>query len=200
MNDKPNKSKLVPIAILIVIIAIIAIGIYISRSQAPAWTSYHEKTYGFDVSYPATWQIQDSMTKEGCCLFVVNVHIATTTATNASGTPIVSVTATEPVKIQLGHYYRPSTFDPFKMATNTPVTLGKNSAYTGVSNGTPFYLIPTSALDGIGAAYFTALDNTDTVGTRAIVEKVLSTISFTGTTTDSTETKTGTSTASSTAR
>jgi hypothetical protein len=181
MDTRPNKTRFIlPIAIVIIVICI---GFNLSKPPKMAWSSYHEKVYGFDIKYPSSWVIQDNMTDKGCCLFVVNVNVATTTSNNASGTPTVTITASEPIRIQIGHYYRVSLFDPFKMATNTPITLGKNPAVTGVNGNVPYYLIPMTEVDGIGASYFTSTGKIDDPLTRKTVEDVLSTISFTGTST-----------------
>lgn len=197
METQPTRShaRMAGIALIVIIIAIV---IYALNSSSQL-TSYHQKAYGFDIKYPSTWQIQDSLTPTSCCLFIVNVQVATTTAPNASGTPITTVTEKEPIRIQIGYYYKTATYDPFSMATTTKLTLGNNTAYTGTSKGTPFYLIPMSTQDGIGAAIFTSFDNTDATGTRATVEDILSSIKFTGTTTEMVDTKIGTSTATSTA-
>ena len=200
METQPNKSKIVPIMIIIIVVLAVLGGWYYWHSNTTTLDTYHEKALGFDIKYPHGWAIQDDLPDGRCCLFVVNVQISTTTTMNASGTPVTTVTAKEPLKIQLGYYYRTASYDPFKMATTTKIMLGKNVAYTGVSNETPFYLIPTSEQDGLGAALFTSVENTDHAGAQKIAESILSTITFTGTTTDTLNTKTGTSTATSTAR
>ena len=185
MDNEPQKSRIIPVSIAIAVILIIAGIWYFSHARPVAWTAYHQKTYGFDIKYPGTgWRMTDSLSQETCCLFVYSVDISTTTSKNAGGTTTVIVTAKEPIKIQIGYYYKTDKYDPFDMASTTPVALGKNTAYTGTSDGTLFYLIPTSPLDGIGAAIFTSVENTDAVGTKAIVQKILSTMVFTGTTTD----------------
>ena len=200
MDTTPRKIKIVPAAILIVAVLVVVAGWYVFHSNAKALVSYHQKAYGFDIKYPQGWVIQDDLSSKTCCLFIVNVSVSTTTTQNASGTPLITVTAKEPIKIQIGYYYKPAGFDPFKMATSTVIALGKNTAYTGISSGTPFYLIPLSSLDGIGAAVFTSLENTDTKSTRKSVEDILSTIVFTSTTTEAMNAGTSTSTATSTTR
>jgi hypothetical protein len=190
MDTEPKKSRIIPASIAIAVVLIIGAGIwyYYCPHAAKTWVRYHQETYGFDIKYPQSWRMADSLSQETCCLFVYSVDISTTTSKNAGGTTTVTVTAKEPIKIQIGYYYKTATYDPFKMSTTTAITLGKNVAYTGVSNGTLFYLIPTSHMDGIGAAIFTSVENTDTVHTRTIVNKILSTIVFTGTSTNATST------------
>lgn len=141
--------------------------------RATSWIAYTDVPFGISLKYPPGWQLVDDLPKNQCCLFVVNVSISTTTTKNASGTPVVTVTAKEPIRLQMGYYT--ASFDPFTIGTTSEITLGKNKAYTGVSKGIPFYIIPKTPKEGVGVAVFSALES-DPKWVKKTAESILSTI------------------------
>lgn len=172
-----NSRKTVYILIVTIVIVLLVIaGAYMTRQNAKAikWITYEEEDYDFQISYPSNWDMYDELTSETCCLVIRDIDVATTTALNASGTPVMAVTAREMIKLQVG-YYDKKTDDPFKAATTTKVTLGKNEFHTGVAmDGTEFYLLPLSPNDGIGAAIFSYIETPPK--DKPIVRQIISTI------------------------
>ncbi len=175
-----NTYKKSLLSSVIIIVLIIGSGWYIWHKHQGSWDSYHESRYGFDLQYPHNWIVVDGLKagKGDCCLFVVEQSISTTTAANASGTPITTVTAKELIKMQIGHYDT-SAYNPFDIASTTPLKLGSNQVYTGTSYGIPFYLIPHSTHDGLGIAIFTSSGKYLPNDQKA-VEEILSTVRYTG--------------------
>ena len=179
-----NKKKLL---ITLAIIGFIALACLVAASRS-SWVTYTETDYGIQLKYPKDWEIVDNLTPKSCCLFIVKYNISTTTAINASGTPMTKVTATERIKLQIGPYDI-STYNPFKVASTTKVHIGDNDLYTGLYNGINFYILPQSPTRGIGIAMFAYPETPEEARVTAL--QVISTIKLVPPTATSTATSTG---------
>lgn len=144
----------------IIIVILVVIGVYSFTNRQAVSESYTEEDFDFVIDIPSDWVYRDDLTVGKCCLFVAYWTTSTTTALNASGTPQEKVTVTERVKLQIGYYYK-SVDDPFKSASTTKVTLGKNEFFKGNSQGVEFYLLPRNDEEGLGVALFSYIETTE---------------------------------------
>jgi len=180
MKTYNKKAVYIAIAAIVVIIIVIALSFYASHKgnrtvAAAEWKAYTNQDFGLQLAYPSDWKLYDGMTpKAPCCLFIDAYKVSTSTAVNASGTPVTSVTAMERIKLQIGHYDL-KTLDPFKAASTTKTTINGADAYVGIEkDGTPFYLFPRSSTEGVGVAIFIYKETDE--ADKATAKKIVSTM------------------------
>lgn len=147
------------VALAILALIVLSITSYGSDKTVPSITekngvkTYTEKDYGFTIDFPSDWIYEDRLSAESpCCVYIAHDLTSTTTAPNASGTPVVTVTKTEIIKIQIGSYDK-RTLDPFS-TTTSPIVLNGTTFYTGYMPNGQYFLLPRDAQTGLGAAVF----------------------------------------------
>ncbi|HEX7724473.1 MAG TPA: hypothetical protein VF438_01915 [Candidatus Paceibacterota bacterium] len=177
-----KKSHIIAALIVIVLIVVVVIGMAHKTATAPnvvekdGMKTYIEKDFGFSVTFPSDWIFEDKLTGETCCLFVAHWVTSTTTAPNASGTPVTSVTQQEIIKLQIGAYDK--RIQDIFGTSSRPVTMDGKTFYTGRTPTGEYFLLPRDENTGIGAAEFgyegTPQSEVD------IAHKVVSSLTFIG--------------------
>lgn len=169
------------IGIAIIVIAIIAVLYYnyrpstqkSGRADADGWKTYERKDFGFSFRYPASWGLNDGLSRTQCCIFLNN-YVEKPSASSTATTTTTILTSL--VKVQFG-YYDVAIFDPFKEASSSLITIGNNAFYYGLAKGTPFYILPRSATEGLGIAVFYAPEATSSA--EETMNKILSSVKIT---------------------
>lgn len=165
MQTNSRKSTYILIGIVIVLIAGGGAYAWNRHVRTAGWKSYTQKEFGLQLKYPEAWYLYDSLSKYSCCLSVENYDELNATSTAQKGD--------QKIKIQFG-YYDKDISDPYEMASTTPVALGSNTFYTGMSEGTRFFLLPRDQKKGIGVAVFSSL--VTSTSTPQIVMDIISTL------------------------
>ena len=163
-----KTSRILGGIVAVIVIIIVGFMVYQRHPSVPeGWKTYTENDFGFEISYPSDWILQDNLTQGTCCLFVA--HWVTSTSTVSTTT----TTATEYIKLQVG-YYDAAIQDPFKAGTTTQVVIGGTKFYRGVTPNGYYYLLPRSAKTGVGIAEFRYLETP--AADVAIAEKIIGTL------------------------
>jgi len=179
-----KKSRIIALVIVVLLIVAVVLGMVHKKSVTPLFVekdgmkTYTEKDFGFTVTFPSDWVLEDQLTGERCCLFIAHIETSTSTAPNASGTPVETITQRELIKLQIGNYDR-RILDPFATSTRS-ITLGGKTFHAGYTSTGEYFLLPRDEYTGIGAAEFRYTDTPPADIVTA--QKIVGSITFTGTT------------------
>ena len=84
-----QKQRFVPVSIIIILVLMVAIGIaYFYRM--PSWTTYTNKTYGYGLKFPATYEVP-SQTEKEISKLGIDKNIVVKKKSDPSGSSVIMI-------------------------------------------------------------------------------------------------------------